>query len=502
MVVVTVLASIALRIPGLTESLWHDEIFRTRVVLGSDRGLSFLLHDVHNPLYNGLMLGWISVFGDSEVSVRFPSLIAGYGLAWLTWAWGRHRFGGFIAWWACAWLLLSPVSIWYSTEAKNSMFSAFFALWTIAAHDNLLRAGRDRHVRAAAGAVAAGTLAILCDFQVLLVLLPVWGLMVWDAWRRKRVPVHHEAWHAPRTLTMRRLLLVFAGCLLLAAPLLVFKAANRGELTRDYLYIFAAKQVLGFLGNWMPTGNVLPSPAPNMWPLWYVPPAAVVIVLLVIGMRANRASTAGRMVSLVFFLSIFFYLTASAIFHAAGDSIRLYQDRNLIILLALYPLLLLRGVAELRPGLRRAAVAVFIGVAAFSSLLIDTVLADKWTVMAPNPDWQSASRYIDHAQQARTVHEGREEPMLVISRASLSPLRYYTLPATLVEIPRTADMAEAVTDTVDARPDRDFMLVYNRYTGYIAPHSLRELDERFPVVEKVEVRAMTIEHRRVLRRAG
>src|SRR3954468_15698820 len=49
--------SLALRVPGLFESLWFDEVYRTFVVLRDDIMKDLLLHDVHNPLYNAFMYG-------------------------------------------------------------------------------------------------------------------------------------------------------------------------------------------------------------------------------------------------------------------------------------------------------------------------------------------------------------------------------------------------------------------------------------------------------------
>src|SRR5262245_29050627 len=112
--------SLAARISGLTESLWYDEALRTRQSLSGDRLMRLLLHDVHNPLYNAFMAGWIRVFGDSEVSIRLPSLLAAYGAALILWWWSRLRFGRCVADLALVWTVLSPVHWWYSTEAKNN----------------------------------------------------------------------------------------------------------------------------------------------------------------------------------------------------------------------------------------------------------------------------------------------------------------------------------------------------------------------------------------------
>ena len=72
-----VAAGLLLRLPGMTGSIWHDEAFRTFLVLRPDNARAILLHDVHNPLYNAFMYLWIRVMGDSESSRDKCSVHAG-----------------------------------------------------------------------------------------------------------------------------------------------------------------------------------------------------------------------------------------------------------------------------------------------------------------------------------------------------------------------------------------------------------------------------------------
>src|SRR5262245_24998769 len=66
-----VCCALLIRIPGLTESLWYDELWSTRIKLGSVGDLlRTALFDIHPPLYSALLFLWVHVFGDSEVSVR------------------------------------------------------------------------------------------------------------------------------------------------------------------------------------------------------------------------------------------------------------------------------------------------------------------------------------------------------------------------------------------------------------------------------------------------
>src|SRR5262249_37168229 len=72
------LAALLLRAQNLKESLWNDEIWSTRFLLGSVRSLyQNAIEDMHPPFYQIFMFGWIRFLGDSEFSVRPPPLLFG-----------------------------------------------------------------------------------------------------------------------------------------------------------------------------------------------------------------------------------------------------------------------------------------------------------------------------------------------------------------------------------------------------------------------------------------
>src|SRR5262249_55980570 len=151
-----------------------------------------------------------------------------------------------------------------------------------------------------------------------------------------------------------------------------------------------------------------------------------------------------RLVTLSFLFPLAFFLIASALLHALGDHTRIYQDRNIIVLMAWYPVVLAAGVESLRkPPLPDVAAGRGLGGALIASILIDTVLADSWTVMAPNPDWRTAARLLDDAP-------GKA---LVVSRAYLLPLRYYARDVELLEIPKDSAPADAIARVLAARPE-------------------------------------------------
>jgi 4-amino-4-deoxy-L-arabinose transferase-like glycosyltransferase len=462
-----VLAGLFLRLPGMFESLWFDEVFRTRVMLSGKTVRELLLYDVHNPLYNGFMFLWVRVFGDSEVSIRTPSLLAGFALIAMLYRWAKVRFSPWVAWFAAAWLLLSPVPVWYSTEAKNTIFTALFAVLTLVTHDRLLR--EPESPRVVARAAATAVLALLCDFQLLLAILPCWLVLLLET---------------RRTPGLGRALAVTVGVSgAITMPWVLFKALHISRLHRNYLGLFHLKHLLWLLCMWLPLGSVAGAPGPNMWPLYVALPALIVLPLLALGVREAGSTPQGRLVRAGLLLPIAFYLAASFLLHAAGDSTRIYQDRNLTVIVPLFPLVLGLGIESLsRAGVRRVLAAALLGSAAIASGLIATVKADAWTVMAPNPDWRGAARALG------------PEPM--ISTCPLLPLRYYAPEATLVELPEGADPLESLEQHLSTNPTPAFTFIHNPNWNPLPERARAEMDARYPLMERREFRSLTVEKRR------
>jgi uncharacterized membrane protein len=176
LIAIALAIGLLLRVPGMLQSLWLDEIFRTRLGLATDRLWWLLFYDVHNPLYNALIWVWIRVAGDSEIAIRLPSLFVAIALIALIWRWAAARFGVLAGSVAGLWLLVSPVAVWYSTEAKNNIFTVLFATAGVCLIDVAMRSRRTRDVALAA---AACVLAVATDFQSLLVLAPAWIAVAW-----------------------------------------------------------------------------------------------------------------------------------------------------------------------------------------------------------------------------------------------------------------------------------------------------------------------------------
>lgn len=482
--------SLALRLPGLLESLWFDEVYRTFVVLREDGIKDLLLHDVHNPLYNALMYGWIRLFGDSEVSIRTPTLIAGYLLTYLIWSWTRPRLGERAAAIAAAWLLISPVPVWYSAEAKNSMFTVLTSAWVLTTHSDLLSAGTRASARRVGLCILACVLAVLTDFQTLLIIVPVWAGVGLESLRRRNELPDSPNSAAPRTQGIgTRLSIIIAATLAALLPLLILKTLNLSELPRDYPDLFHLKAMLWFLCLWMPIGTVLPNAPRNWWPLEVASTGIILLPLLALGLRRLWGIVSGRLVALSFVFPLALFLIVSALLHALGDKTRIYQDRNLIVLMAWYPVVLAAGIGSLpRPLIRDTAAALVLATAFIASVLIDTVLDDSWTVMAPNPDWRGAARIIDAAPGG-----GRA---LVLSRTAMLPMRYYSHNSDLVEFDKLAVPADEIAKALATRPQQEFYLISATWWAALKPADMPAIDAAFPLIERTKLRALVVERRR------
>src|SRR4030065_1581620 len=76
-----------LRLIKPNQSLWLDETIGAIAVKSySYRELfvKFFTSDNHPPLYYLILKVWTSIFGYSEISIRFPSILFGLGTIYLT----------------------------------------------------------------------------------------------------------------------------------------------------------------------------------------------------------------------------------------------------------------------------------------------------------------------------------------------------------------------------------------------------------------------------------
>jgi hypothetical protein len=477
---------LALRWPGMTQSLWLDEVFRTRVGLTGDSARHLILRDVHNPLYNLFMYAWIRVAGDGEVAVRLPSLIAGLVIVAAVWRWAHARFGPAAGTLAAWWLIVNPVHVWYSTEAKNNIVTVMFTTLAVIA---LERAMRTR----TAGTIAASALACLAalatDFQSLLLLGPTWAL---TAWMALRTPCPGGlAWPAPEQGRARAalplILTILAGCAF-AIPWGVHKALHLAALHRSYLGYMHWHEGFRLLLVWLPTGSALPPVAGEAEEFWLwrgLLLAPLVVPPLVLGVRTLRKTPAGVLVlGGVLWPLVLLYLLNEVIVQSGFDS-RIYQPRNLLVMLPWFGLTATVGLASAPAGRWRwVLIACTIGLGALSTTLIRTTEADRVTVITPNPDWRGVGAWL-------RAQDPPGEPLPVVCNALLHPLRYYVPGRPLEAIPRREPTLTEVSRAADARGWREFVFVADvQWWPAPTPADYAALHAHYDAVSRAEFRSL------------
>lgn len=123
------LPSFFLRLISLDQSLWLDEAVTAKVVKTFDYLTiiqKFSPFDFHPPLYYLLMKFWTNIFGYSEISLRFPSIIFSLLSGFLVYKIGSLLTDKKLGLWAAVFFLFNPLIIYYSQEARMYMMVTFF----------------------------------------------------------------------------------------------------------------------------------------------------------------------------------------------------------------------------------------------------------------------------------------------------------------------------------------------------------------------------------------
>src|SRR5262245_2648567 len=191
-VALLVVMAAALRLPRLGESLWFDEVlYSTRYAASSlDSLWRLFLTDPSAPLYRVLLFFWVKVFGDSELSVRAPSLLFGIASIGLTYRIARTFGSPWVALLAAAFLCFAPAHVWYSQEATPYAMTLFFLLATVLAWLRL-RADPTRTARYAIYCVAL-LATVFTHYFAALFLLPLTLMSLrLERWPRRRVLAVH-----------------------------------------------------------------------------------------------------------------------------------------------------------------------------------------------------------------------------------------------------------------------------------------------------------------------
>lgn len=490
-----ILGTLLLRVPGMGESLWFDEIWRTSARLNPNHAFDALIRDVHNPLYNGFMYLWIRVAGESEWSLRLPSLLAGYLSVFLFCRWLASVHSPLLARWTGAWLLLAPAHLWYSTEAKNNMFTVLFGVIALTAY---WRLAEDRRGRSLLLAGLATALAILNDFATLTLVIPAAACVLID--RRGR-PI------APR---LRSVAGAFGIGLALTAPLLIYKALHLDSLARNYARHLDLSELFLLLANYFPAGNALIPYSPYEPELAFegarltliLTMGAVCLALLTAGIvalhrRNGGAQTPAKLpdgdsrapwLILPLVLPLVGVFIASAALHMLWPERGryIYQERNLLPLLYPYAALIGVGLLALRSRvLRRVALVLVFSFPLIADCLLLGPHAGEWTVYKPAPDWRRAAAWFDDNVPI-------DPPPVVLERSPSDALAHYYPSLRRARLQTWPPSAARLEDLARRFDVREFYLVSNTFWFPLDPELLSKTAPLWQAVPVLEARSLRL----------
>jgi dolichyl-phosphate-mannose-protein mannosyltransferase len=202
----------------LMRSIWVDEAISIHQAHMSLGGMIDNLRDTdrHPPLHYLILWVVVRVFGDGELAVRAPSILATTALIPALYATGRELFDRRTGLVAAGFATVAPLIVWYGQEARMYALFMLFGVLALWAQARVLRDGRTRYWVA----YAAATIAMLYTHYFALIPIAIQQVVfAIAAWKRS---------HAG--LPVRRLLtgtwLIWLALLVAAAPLAPFAAAQ------------------------------------------------------------------------------------------------------------------------------------------------------------------------------------------------------------------------------------------------------------------------------------
>lgn len=368
-----ILSGILLRLPNLNESLWYDELFSTRNKLSGLRELAaFSLWDVHPPFYSVLMFLWTGLFGDSEISVRFPPLLFGILTIILIYELARRVADEKVALLAAFLLSFSPVHIWYSQEARSYSALVFFLLIVVVAQLKL----NDAVVRPIWFFVYSVVvfLGVFSHFYltVYLFLISIILILGNHAYKRRLLAVNAAA--------------VFCLAVWLVIKLIV--STLRTEQADWRAFTFSEMNQLFF--NWFLLGNSWDAEKYDWWII------AVQLIFTAIFLRgvmfllekSNRTERNSHEILLYLFIVPIFLLIISAFGR------KNYIERSVITAMPFFYIVIAVGALALKNKVFRYACVSMIVFVSIATVAAYYSRQDVWTIYKPNADWRAAASYL------------------------------------------------------------------------------------------------------------
>jgi hypothetical protein len=203
-------------------------------------------------------------------------------------------------------------------------------------------------------------------------------------------------------------------------------------------------------------------------------------------MGVLRGSAWGCVVLLVPMLIMW---AASEALVQMGSSVRIFQDRNVLVMLPAVAMTLAVGAFAVRTrvGIVLARWGVLV-LALASSLALVTVHRNERTVMHPNSHWRQSAAWL--------AEPSRDHALPIVSRAPLQPLEYYLPGRAITHLPTHTPIEETLPVFLRERAG-EFYFIQHASQGALGEESLAWLNAQYETLEEHNVLHVTVRRMRV-----
>lgn len=370
-----------LRLPLLDRPIWFDEACMSDQRIGTTpQLLSTIYTDIHPPLFVLFMHYWNSLFGDGETAMRMPAMISGILCIPLTF-WVSYRLiGKGPAMFAAALLTMSPIHVWYCTEARLYAPMITTTLFAFGAIDRLTDS-RVPHSRML-WCLHLLNIGVMLSLHFYLSVIVVALAVIAPILSRglDKIASSILLWHG-------------VGIMLLAGFIFAKMQFDEFETSQDYLRVLTRDELFFFLFEWCWTGLTLPTSDYALLRLIGVGFVWLGASLSVLGLLYVIATIRRRPRALLIVLGITLLPCFMLSLVAAGFN-NTYIERSLIPSLPFVFMLAAAGLRTLPGKARMLTGSVTVAIASLALVSLYSGFATKYTLYKPHPDWRSAANYL------------------------------------------------------------------------------------------------------------
>tara|TARA_R110002072_G_scaffold228234_6_gene385129 strand:- start:2475 stop:4139 length:1665 start_codon:yes stop_codon:yes gene_type:complete len=386
LLLVLIVVATLLRLPLLDRSIWYDEACMSSQRIGSTPQLLATLYtDIQPPLFAVFMHLWYLLFGDGEVVMRLPAMISGILCIPLTYWVGYRLIGRAPALMAAALLTLSPVHVWYSTEARLYAPMILTTLFAFGCIDRLTDQQRGPRPWLFWSHLLNVVVMLSLHYYLAVLVVVLAGLapiLMRGMTERARSLV---MWHG-------------IGILGLAGYVMAKLQLGEFETSQDYVRTLNGRELFRFLFEWSWSGNTMQASDASLMRglatgfVWFGVGLTVLGVIRLV-VHARRKPRALLVPTGVAVLPCFLFACVYAGYNNT------YLERSLIPALPFLFLLAAAGLQVFPGKLRIVAGGTVLTLAATALINLYASFDTKWTIYMPHPDWRSAARYLSNEIQ-------------------------------------------------------------------------------------------------------